>query len=138
LATSDPIDVFAAVAVSSTDTYRGRVQGAPAEGVISYAFVKTGNAAGTLKLEVNNLTDSTYDAAVNAAAGATRAAQEAANTTGWMDCDLSPTDTITVPAGTDPFEEPILLTSWGFRRCRLVYTNSAGTGNISAHVVSLY
>lgn len=137
MATSEPIDVFAAVAVSGTDVYRGRVQGAPTEGVLSYAFEKTGNATGTLKLEVNNLTDSTYDAAVNAAAGATRTIQEAANTTGWMDCDLSPTDTISVTS-TNPFKEPILLTNWGFRRCRLVYTNATGTGNISAPVVSLY
>lgn len=138
MATSDPIDVFEAVAVSSTDAFRSRVSGVPASGCLSYAFVKTGNAAGTLKLEVNNLTDSTYSAAVNAAAGATQTAKEAANTTGWMDCDLSPTDTIAVAGGTDPFEEPILLTSFAFRRCRLVYTNASGTGNISAHVVALF
>jgi hypothetical protein len=138
LATTDPIDAFDNVAVSGTDTYKSRVTGAAAEGVASYAFVKTGNAAGTLKLEVNNLTDSTYLAAVNAAAGATQTAKEAANTTGWMDCDLSPTDTITVAGGTDPFEEPILLSEFGFRRFRLSYTNASGTGNLQAHIVSLY
>lgn len=137
MATTGSVDVFANVAVSGTDTYRSKVSSAPGSGIMSYAFAKTGNAAGTLKLEVNNLPDSTYEALVNAAAGATRDIKEATITTGWMDCDLSPTDTISVAGGTDPFEEPILLTSFGFRRFRLSYTNSSGTGNLVAHVVTL-
>jgi hypothetical protein len=136
LATTDPIRVWDALAVSSTDTYKSRVSSPSDSGVLAYTFTKTGGAVGTLKLEVNNLEYSVYQAAVNAAAGATPTAQEAANTTGWMDCDLSPTDTFAV-ATTNPINEPFLLTAMGFKRLRWSYTNASGTGNITMLVTVL-
>lgn len=136
MAVTDPIRVFDAVAVSSTTVYKSRVSSPSDSGVICYTFSKVGNATGTLKLECNNLEYSVYQSAVNAAAGATPTLQEAANTTGWMDLDLSPTDTFAVLT-TNPITEPFLLTQIGFKRLRWSYTNATGTATITMLVTVL-
>jgi hypothetical protein len=132
----DSVPVWDALAVSSTTTYNSKVSTPSLSLGLSYTFTKTGTATGTLKWQVNNLSDLAYNRAVNAAsADPDFTVREAANTTGWVDADLSPTDTISVPA-TNPYNEPILLTLVGFKRCRLVYTNATSTGTITAWVAA--
>ncbi len=132
---SEPVPVWSAQAVSSTTTYYSRASSPGPLGCIAYDFIKTGTAVGTLKWQINNLPDAVYRAAVNAASGATQEEKETNNTTGWRDVDLSPTDTIPIPA-TDPFDQPILLTNIAFKRSRLAYVNASSTGAITAYVTT--
>lgn len=121
---TDPI--FSAVAVSGTTTYKSTVVRAPQGVPVEYGvtFESTSTAAGTLKLEVNNKTHQDYQNDV-ATAGS-----EAANTTGWVQRDLSPTATIAVTAAST---NTIAVKS-RFLRWRLSYTNASGSGAITARV----
>lgn len=119
--------IFDAVAVTGTNTYRSSVTTCPrGEASLEYGitFESTSTAAGTLSLEVSNLGDQAYAAAV-ASAGS-----EAANTTGWVQRDLSPSATIAVTAASTN----TITTKRRFRRFRLKYVNASGSGNITARV----
>jgi hypothetical protein len=132
---SDPAPVWNALEVTGTGTYYSRPSSPSALGTIAYAISKTGDAVGVVKWQVSNLPDNAYRMAVNAAAGATLEEKELANTTGWHDAALEPTDTIAV-TDTDPFSQPIMLSGVAFRRNRLAYTNTSGTGNLTAYVTT--
>ncbi len=127
---------ISAVAVSGTTTYKSTVlrisKAIPADAStpsLSFITQHTGTATGTLSMEVSNLDDATYEAAVAAASGADRNAKEAANTTGWVAHDLLPTATIPIAS---PESNDLNLSAFCYARARLIYVNTTNTGTISA------
>lgn len=121
--------IWNAVAISGTTTYKSAVIRLGEDEDVFIDEETTSTATGTLSLEENNLPDDEYDLAVGAAAGATIAAREAANTTGWQQFDLSPTATVAVTAGlknTFALEQPMP------KKLRFSYTNATNSGAITA------
>lgn len=125
---SKPVStLFDAVAISGTNTVKSAVvtpprgQATPEYGV-TYEFTST--ATGALKVEVNNRRDEDYQRDV-ATAGS-----EAANTTGWVQRDLSPTATIAITAALTG----TISLKGRFARWRLSYTNATNSGTVTARV----
>jgi hypothetical protein len=120
------VAIFDAVAVSGTTTYKSAVTRAPLgtpppEYGVTFEFTST--ATGTLKLEVNNRSHQDYSNDVGAGT-------EAANTTGWVQRDLSPTATIAVTAALTG----TIAVKGRFARWRLSYTNATNSGVLTARV----
>jgi len=132
----DSNDIFAAVAVSSTNTYKSAVSRQPDKRHF-YAPATTGDAAGTLGREINNLNEAAYGMALAAVRAAhpsyTEAQVEAANTAGWVPQSFLQSDVTNAGATI------AMAAAGGFsanmppgpRRSRLTYTNSSGTGLLS-------
>lgn len=117
--------IFDAVAVSGTTTYKSAVTRAPLgtpppEYGVTFEFTST--ATGTLKLEVNNKDHQTYSQDVSSAGS------EAANTSGWVQRDLSPTATIAITAALTG----TISVKGRFARWRLSYTNATNSGVLTA------
>lgn len=128
---AQPMYIWNALAISGTDTYKSLVFAPTADEAISVQEFTTSTATGTLSLEGNYLPDKAYEDAVSAAAGATREAREAANTTGWQQVDLDPSATITVTAA---MKNTIILEQPLPRRMRFSYTNATNSGAITATI----
>jgi hypothetical protein len=85
---SDSKTLWNAQATANASTYKSPVA-VPEARATTYQFTASGGSvAGTLSLEINTLPDEDYRRAVEAQAGATWTAKEAANTTGWVAQDL--------------------------------------------------
>lgn len=119
--------IFDATAVTGVATFKSAVVTCP-RGSAEFQYGVTGEststAAGTLKLEVNDRGEQDYELD-KAAAGS-----EAANTTGWVQRDLTPTATIAITAASTW----TVAVKRRFTRFRFSYTNASGSGAITMRV----
>jgi hypothetical protein len=130
-----PTAVWSAQAVSSTTTYKSAVESPDGRDAF-YTFEGSGDAAGDLELEANNLDDVAYEKAVIAAGS------EAANTSGWVkESMLNGPGSGAFIAGTPATavgkvavaaaNKATIRLAHGPRRRRFTYTNSSGTGTLT-------
>jgi hypothetical protein len=130
-----PIDIFGAVAVTGTNTYKSLVSRQNKRHF--YAPSTTSDAAGTLSREVNVLSDIAYETALAAVLAAhpsyTPAQVEAANTGGWVAQSFLQSD-VTNAGATIAMAAAASFTANmppGPPRSRLSYTNATGSGALS-------
>lgn len=124
-------DIFANVATTGTNAYKSIVQKGSHQRSL-YLIVPTGTLTGTMKRQLNYLSEEAYEVAVAAASGSTRQEKEAANDTGWVDQSFLQSDRTNASAtfainGTATFTAdmpPCKL------RSRCVFTNATNTGNM--------
>lgn len=119
------VKVFDATALSGTATVKSLVTTRGTMSSAHYVIKATGTPTSTIKLEVNNKPLQDYDRDV-AAAGS-----EAANTTDWVDQDLSPTATIALAGAA--VNNTVSFRMRGVRY-RLSATNASSTGTLNAWV----
>lgn len=116
------IVVVNAAALTGVETTKSIVSTRGTSTSFHYVIRFSGTPAGTLKLEVNNVPQETYTKDVTAAGS------ESANTTNWVQQDLSPDATVAITTAVD---HTISFRPRGVRY-RLSYTNSASTGTLNA------
>ena len=129
--------IFKAVAVTGTNAYVSKVCELP-EGM-GATFSLSSTATGTLKMQVNDLPDTDYRAAVSAAAGATQELKEAANTTGWVDADMrmgghNPHVAAATFSMNGATTANVLALNFppGQARVRFIYTNATNSGVLTS------
>lgn len=120
------------VTARSRVTTRSKTNGS--NGAVGYTTQKTNTGTGAFRVWVNNRSAMQYQADVEAAAGADKAAKEAANTVGWvvLESVASVASTAADPE-THTIEVPAPMK---FERCRLEFVSTAGTSVITARVSS--
>lgn len=133
--TVEPVDIFRGIAVSSGNTYKSRVS--RSSGRHFYQASTTGDVAGPLAREVNNLSETDYGAALAVVLAAhpsyTPEQVEAANTTGWATQSLLQSDVTNLGATLSMAAAASFTANMppGPRRSRMSFAPASGSGTVS-------